>query len=111
MEGESSGERSLFSQFSCRSDIDIDKLIEEKDSKSTKSSTKHAVKIIRKFSVEKGLQTEFENLSKTELNDLLKFFYAGARKKDGTFYVINSINSINSIRYRIARYLMAQKEA
>ena len=108
MEGESSGEATLFSQFSCRSDIDIDKLIEEKDSKSAKSSTKHAVKIIRKFCVEKGLQTEFENLSKTELNDLLKFFYASARKKDGTFYVINSINSI---RYRIARYLMAQKEA
>ena len=59
------GETSLFSRFSCRSDVDIDKLIEEKDSKSTKSSTKNAVKILREFCVEKGLQTEFENLSKT----------------------------------------------
>ena len=101
------GETSLFSRFSCRSDVDIDKLIEEKDSKSTKSSTKNAVKILREFCVEKGLQIEFENLSKTELNDLLKSFYANARKKDRTFY---SKNSINSIRYGIARYLMAQKE-
>ena len=107
MAGETSGETSLFSRFSCRSDVDIDKLIEEKDSKSTKSSTKNAVKILREFCVEKGLQTEFENLSKTELNDLLKSFYANARKKDGIFY---SKNSINSIRYGIARYLMAQKE-
>ena len=65
MAGETSSETCLFSRFSCRSDVDIDKLIEEKDSKSTKSSTKNAVKILREFCVEKGVQTEFENLSKT----------------------------------------------
>ena len=85
MESETSGETSLFSRFSCRSDIDIDKLMEEKDSKSTKSSTKHAVRIIREFCVEKGLQTEFENLSKTELNDLLKSFTQMHGKKTGHF--------------------------
>ena len=66
------GETSLFSRFLCRSEVDIDKLIEEKVSKSTKSSTKNAVKILREFCVEKGLQTEFENLTAVAVEVLLK---------------------------------------
>ena len=42
--------------FSCQSDVYIDKLIKEKDFKSTNSSTKHAVKIIREDFALKKLQ-------------------------------------------------------
>ena len=50
-------------------------------------------------STKKGLDTEFENINKVELDNLLKYFYTNARKKHGTMYCKNSTSLI---RYGLA---------
>jgi len=94
-------------RFASRTDEDIEKLLNEKESKSTKSATKQAVKIPREFCLEKGVSADFEGLSKLELNQLLKQFYANARKQDGSFY---TKNTLNSIRYGLGRHLKKEKK-
>lgn len=94
-------------RFASKNDVDIESMLADKDSKSTKKATKQAVKILREYCAEKELPTEFENINKVELDNLLKHFYANARKKDGTLY---SKSTMNSIRYGLARYLMNEKK-
>ncbi|CAB4003505.1 Hypothetical predicted protein, partial [Paramuricea clavata] len=71
-------------RFASKNDVDIESMLADKDSKSTKKATKQAVKILREYCAEKELPTEFENINKVELDNLLRHFYANARKKDGT---------------------------
>ena len=59
-------------RFASRTEEDIEKLLDEKESKSTKNSTKLAVKILRDFCLGKGVSADFEELSKPELNQLVK---------------------------------------
>ena len=47
-----------------------------------------------------------EELSKTDLNSLLKKFYKSARKCNGSLY---SKSSLVAIRYGISRYLQQEK--
>ena len=63
-------------RFANKSDIDIQSMLTNKDSK----ATKQAVKILREYCAEKELPTEFENINKVELDNLLKHVYANARK-------------------------------
>ena len=88
-------------RFPRNTDQHIATMLEDKDSSSTKKastkkSTKQANNVLREYCAEKGLSTQFEDNNKVELDNLLKQFYANARKKDGTMY---SKNTINSIRY------------
>ena len=92
-------------RFASNTDHDIATMLEDKDSSSTKKATKQAIKVLREYCAEKGLSTQLEDNDKVELDNLLKQFYANARKKDGTMY---SKNTINSIRYGLARYLMTE---
>ena len=94
-------------RFSSNTDHHIATMLEDKDSSSTKKATKQAIKVLREYCAEKGLSTQFEDNNKVELDNLLKQLYANARKKDGTMY---SKNTINSIRYGLARYLMTEKK-
>ena len=48
----------VFSTF----DLDIQSMLADKDSKSTKKATKQAVEILREYCAEKELPTEFENI-------------------------------------------------
>ena len=63
---------------------------DDHDSSSTKKATKQAIKVLREYYAEKGLSTKFEDNDKIELDNLLKQFYANARKKDGTMYCKNT---------------------
>ena len=94
-------------RFAGRTEQEIENLIRSKDSSSSKKATKQAVKILREFCSEKEIPTNFENLTKTQLNELLRNFYANARKADGSFY---TKNTLNGIRYGLSRYLMAEKK-
>ena len=94
-------------RFAGQTEQEIENLIRSKDSSSTKKATKRAVKILREFSSEKEIPTNFENLTKTQRNELLRNFYANARKADGSFY---TKNTLNAIRYGLSRYLMAEKK-
>ena len=87
-------------RFASNTDHYIATMLEDKDSSSTKKATKQAIKVLQEYCTEKGLSTHFENNNKVELDNLLKKFFANARK---TMY---SKNTINSIRYGLARYLM-----
>ena len=70
-------------RFASKTDVDIESTLADKE---TKNATKQAVRILREYCAEKELPTEFENINKVELDNLLKHFYANARKKDGTLY-------------------------
>ena len=94
-------------RFTSNTDHDIATMLEDKDSSSTKRATKQAIKVLREYCAEKGLPIQFENSNEVELDNLLKQFYVNARKKDGTMYCKNTMNSI---RYGLARYLMAEKK-
>ena len=94
-------------RFASSTDHDIATMLEDKDSSSTKKATKQAIKVLREYCAEKRLSTQFEDKDKVELDNLLKQFYANARKKDGTMY---SKNTMNSIRYGLARYFMTEKK-
>ena len=80
-----------------RNEQEIENLLKEKDAKSTKKATKHSVNILREFCQEKGMEVEFEKLEKEELDNLLKTFYANARRKDGSHYTKNSMNMLHLI--------------
>ena len=80
-------------RFASRSDEDIGQLLEEKDSQSTKTNTKLAINLLKQFCSTKRLGFEEQCFEKSKLDGLLKSFYANVRKKDGSFYSKNSLNS------------------
>ena len=74
-------------RFASNTDHDIVTMLEDKDHK---KATKQTIKVLREYYAEKGLSTKFEDHDKVELDNLLKQFYANARKKDGTMYCKNT---------------------
>ena len=94
-------------QFQTRTEEEIEQPLRDKSSKSTNKATDNAVRMLRDFYKEQNLEESFEELSKTDLNDLLRQFNTSARKCDGSLY---SKSSLLGIRYGIARYLYLQQE-
>ena len=70
-------------RFASVSEEELKVLIENKDSKNTKWTTKTSEKILNDYLREKNLE---EPQDKTTLANVLKKFYAGARKSDGSPY-------------------------
>ena len=70
-------------RFAFVSEEELKVLIKNKDSKNTKRTTKTSVKILNDYLSEKNLE---EPQDKTALANVLKKFYAGARKSDGSPY-------------------------
>ncbi|XP_068738290.1 uncharacterized protein [Montipora capricornis] len=93
-------------RFQTRTEEEIEQLLQDKSSKSTNKATLNAVRTLRDFCKEQNLDESFQELSKTDLNSLLRKFYTSARKCDGSLY---SKNSLVGIRYGIARYLQQEK--
>lgn len=89
------------SRFGSSNEADLDRVLSEKDSDSTKRSTRQAVALLREYCVEKQMSSDVNELSKTELNQLLRSFYVDARKKDGQLY---SMSSMRAIRSGLARH-------
>lgn len=70
----------------------------------TKKSDARAAKLFRDYLAEKRKPSDFQNLSKEELDKELSSFYLEARTLDGQVY---KKTSLDSIRYGLNRYLKA----
>uniref|UniRef100_A0A8W8P5J4 EGF-like domain-containing protein n=1 Tax=Magallana gigas TaxID=29159 RepID=A0A8W8P5J4_MAGGI len=80
----------------------IAKLLDEKDSVSTKRTINRSVSLFRTFLIAKRGSGDFEGLSKQELNENLRLFYVSIRTKSGTNL---KVSSLNSIKYGLSKYL------
>lgn len=90
------------SRFATISEDQFKKLIEDKDSKSTKQATKVAVSVFRSYLKEKHLEDDFENFPSEQLDDILSKFYLEMRKCCGGVY---KTSSFNAIRHGLNRFL------
>lgn len=80
----------------------IAKLLDEKDSVSTKRTNNRSVSLFRTFLIEKRGSGDFEGLSKQELNENLRLFYVSIRTKSGTNL---KVSSLNRVKYGFSKYL------
>ena len=83
-------------------DLDVNELLETKDSKSTKTKTNFAVSTFRDYLRQKGQPVEFEDMCVERLAGLLKQFYVEVRKLNGEIY---KQNALKGIRCGINRHL------
>ena len=76
-------------RFHIGTEAELAAIIDEKDSASTKKSTKSAVKCFTDFVLESGRDSiDCLEFSIEELDSALKDFYFAARKTDGSLYKI-----------------------
>ena len=81
-------------RFKSLSDSDLDQILEDCDSKNTKSVIKLAVKVLNDYLIEKN--GEITSVDELDLSDTsvdivvatLKRFYGEIRKADGTLYAL-----------------------
>ena len=89
------------SRFATLSEEDLNLLLDDKDAKSTKRATKSALKVFQQYLKEKKAD---EPQTRDTLANVLKLFYAEARKADGTSY---SKSTLNSLRFGLNRHFKA----
>jgi len=65
-------------RFQTRTEEEIEQLLPNKSLKSTNKATHSAVKTLRDFCKEQNLDKSFQELSKIDLNSLLRKFYTSA---------------------------------
>ena len=87
-------------RFITVNDIDLNKLLIDKDSKNTQQATKVAFNIFECYLLEKKICLDYKAVTAKTLNDVLKRFYAEVRKQNGTLY---SKTTMTSIRFGIQR--------
>ena len=88
-------------RFASVSEDEFCRLIEEKDSQNTKRATKARVKVFNEYLQGKNLDDP-HHVDKVTLANVLKQFYAEARKKsDGSPY---SKSSMKSLRFGLSRH-------
>ena len=93
-------------RFASVSEDELCRLIEEKDSKNTKRATKASVKVFNEYLQEKNLDEPYHD-NKVTLANVLKRFYAKARKKsDGSPY---SKSSMTSLRFGLNRHFKTKE--
>ena len=81
-------------RFASVDDSDIDVLADSKDAEQTRRATEQSWRICIAYCLEKGISISIESITKSELNDVLKYFYVETRKSDGTLYRKKSLNCI-----------------
>ena len=91
------------SKFATLTKEDLNLLLDDKDAKSTKRATKSALKVFHQYLKEKKAG---EPQTKETLANVLKLFYAEARKTDGTSY---SKSTLNSLRFGLNRHFKATR--
>ena len=82
---------------------DLNLLLDDKDAKSTKRATKSALKVFQQYLKEKKAD---EPQTKDTLANVLKLFYAEARKADGTSY---SKSTLKILRFGLNRHFKATR--
>ena len=75
--------------------------------KNTVKADMSAATVLREYLKEKGMNTDFESLSKNELDSVLSSFYVEARTKTGELY---KKTSLDSIRYGLNRFLKQKSQ-
>ena len=91
------------SRFVDLNDKEIDELIENKDSKSTKRAINNAKKLFLEYALTKGkTEEDVEKMTAVDLDNLLYGFYPSIRKTDGDHM---KLNYLRAIRYGVASYL------
>ena len=93
----------LKSRFATLSEEDLNLLLDDKDAKSTKRAKKSALKVFHQYLKEKKAD---EPQTKDTLANVLKMFYAEARKADGTSY---SKSTLSSLRFGLNRHFKATR--
>jgi len=63
-----------------RTEEEIEQLLRHKSSKSANKATDNALRTLRDFCKEQNLDESFQELSKTDLNSVLRIFYTSKRK-------------------------------
>ena len=81
---------------------DYEQLLNKKDSENTHKATRISVSIFKDYLREKNLNTEFEQLDKPDLANILRKFYLEVRKVDGDYY---KRASLLAIRQGLNRHL------
>lgn len=88
-------------------DEDLEALLDNKDSKNTKTCIKSAVNILTAFCASRNiLFRDLEQMSEADLCSQLKSFYAAVRSQKGDLY---SKKSMISIRYGIQKHFLKIK--
>ena len=88
-------------RFASVSEADLGRLVDDKDAKNTKRATKIALRVLQQYLKEKKVP---EPQTKHGISNVLKLFYAEARKVDGTSY---SKSTLNSLRFGLGRHFKA----
>ena len=88
-------------RFPSVSEADLGRLVDDKDAKNTKRATKTALRVLQQYLKEKKVS---EPQTKDGISNVLKLFYAEARKVDGTSY---SKSTLNSLRFGLGRHFKA----
>lgn len=89
-------------RFADATDQEMDEILLGVDAKNTTKSTKFAVKLLRDYCLSKNTNQEFENLTGSELDTLLKGFYVNLRRQNGELY---NRSSFLVIRQSLNRFL------
>lgn len=95
----------MAARFGSFSTDDIEEIEQKTDKENTKKVIKKSVNALRAFLFEKNLNTDFESLSKTDLDQTLKSFYANARTEKGEFY---KLSSFNQLKYGLTKHLKSK---
>ena len=91
------------SRFATLSKEDLHLFIDDKDAKSTKRATKSGLKVFHQYLKEKKAD---KPQTKDTLANVLRLFYAEARKADGTSY---SKRTLSSLRFGLNRHFKATR--
>ena len=97
-------------RFASVSDEDIASLVDNKDSANTKKATKLAVHIFEQYMKAKNICCNFESVTPTELNNLLRRFWVEARKQNGEMYTKSSLTTIRFGLWRFIKNYMYRPE-
>ena len=90
-------------RFATVAETDLKLLLEDKSSQNTKKATSVMWRVLHSYMKEKKIEFSVETCLKTELNAILRNFYAEVRKKDGTFYSKQSFMCMRSALHRMIK--------
>ncbi|XP_021359161.1 uncharacterized protein LOC110454115 [Mizuhopecten yessoensis] len=95
-------------RFTELDESELKKLLDRKDSESTKKTVKAAVAVLQHYLEAKGQNLpDMESASSEECDDLLRKFYVETRKEDGTRY---AKKSMVTLRYGLQKHFIRTRE-
>ena len=101
-----SEQQNINKRFVELSEEQVNELKKKTVRKNTTSVTNTSVNTFKKFCKQVNCSKTLEELTKEELNSLLKRFYAGARKENGEVY---KMTAFNALRYGLQRHFLELK--